>query len=325
MRGKIPRPPVKEECLYCQVQAISVEFDDELVPDDLHFDCLTFDNGEVGTLQDNAYQIELPTDFVTRHIEELQTGLSTICVPGGKAIRLASTTSQDHVIVPEGAEIRMLSSELLTPDGPSLGLGSRSVLVATVSGTSQSTQETPESMAGAVFGLGSQALGNSMRAQFQRCSHSRIDFTPASGFPELSNGVVDIQLDYSLEGQDIFQVLKDADASVATALGVNTLGRTFDHVIFCIARGTTYGPRQNAGWSAFAYVRGWRSVFNSNRCDKLSTLMHEIGHNFGLVHAASFDDPYGDTTGTVSFGLAQVSFSSGPCLNEKQKHLFIIM
>ena len=143
---------------------------------------------------------------------------------------------------------------------------------------------------------------NSMRAQFRRCSFNKTDFVPASGFAEFDDGVVSIQMGYRLRGRDAFQVLNDATESVAELLGIGSLRRTFDHVIFCFAWGTTYG-RKGTEWLAFGLVNGYTSTFNSGRCASLTYLMHEIGHNLGLLHSADdfIGDPYGDTTGVVSF------------------------
>ena len=181
-----------------------------------------------------------------------------------------------------------------------LGFGNRTVLVVRVSGTAEAPAETVERMQGAVFGLGGQPLANSMRAQYGRCSFTKVDFIPASGFDQFDNGVLNVQLDYSLKGREALGVLFDATDAVKEILGVESLRESFDHVIFCIARGTTYVRRSD--WTAFGILNGWRTVLNSGRCDGLSYLMHEIGHNLGLVHSA--DDvigiDLGDTTGMVS-------------------------
>ena len=219
----------------------------------------------------------------------LQTGLASVCVPGGRAIRSQNSTIPDQIVIPEGADIRLIFGGQDPGEGVDLGLGTRRVLVVRVSGTGESPVESIERIAGAVFGLGSQPLTNSMRAQFRRCSFSKLDIVPASGFPELYNGVVDIELDYSLQGRNIFSVQRDATRAVAIALGVISLGDNFDHVMFCFARGTRYG-RAGSEWLAFADGGSWRSSFNSNRCDSLSVLMHEIGHNLGLAHSAAHLD-----------------------------------
>ena len=96
--------------------------------------------------------------------------------------------------------------------------------------------------------------------------------------------------------------MRDTTRSLAELLGVDSLSRHFDHVVFCVGRGTSNG-REGAGRFALAPVNGWRSVFNSERCNSPSYLMQEIGHKLGLVHSAAdiFGNDYGDTMGTVSW------------------------
>lgn len=275
------------------------------------FDCLTNANGEVGIWAEIPYQIDLPPDFVEQHIGLLQTGLHSVCVPGGRAVRIPNSPLPDQIVYPNNANLELILQAQQPPneeeaeDG-GLGFGNRTVLVVRVSGTNETPVESIQDLAGAIFGLGSQPLVNHMRAQFNRCSFSKLDFVAApaafSGLNEsvLDNGVADVQLGYRLQGSSVFRVLNDASESVATMLGVDSLRQHFRHVVFCVARGTIY-TNNDPDWLAFATLRGERSTFNSNRCTSLSFLMHEIGHNLGLVHSA--DDiirgAYGDTTGMV--------------------------
>ena len=270
------------------------------------FECLTDANGESGIDEEIPYVIDLPRDFVEDNVISLLSGASQVCIPGGRAIRLPNSTLPDQIVIPEGAELRMTLSAPGEPDLQSFG--NRSVLVVRVSGTNESPVETVEQLAGAVFGLGSQALNNSMRAQYGRCSFSRLDFRPASGNDNMYNGVVDIQLGYSLRGSGASQVVRDAIRSVRGLLGLaSPLKANFDHVMFCVARGTTLvlpgELNPNPNWVAHAELTGWRSFYNSDWCDSLSLLMHEIGHNLGLSHSGTDSygvDVYGDTSGTVS-------------------------
>lgn len=303
--GKLSHLVDPEGCLYCQIEATPLE-----IPGDIQFDCFPRDNGEVGILTEIPYRVDLPEDFVELHMTKLLTGLSTVCIRGGRAIRIPNSTVPDQIVIPTGAVIEVLpGADDPGEGGGGLGLGNRTVLVVRVSGTAESPVETVERMEGAVFGLGRQAVTNSMRAQFKRCSFSKIDFAPPLGFAAFDNGVVNIQLNYRLRGRDVLTVMRDATQAVAELLGVDSLKSNFDHVIFCVGRGTTNGGLGQE-WLAFAPVRGWRSVFNSDRCDKLSYLMHEMGHNLGLLHSAAdiIGSSYGDTTGTVSFLLHFFSF-----------------
>ena len=254
---------------------------------------------------------------------ELQSRLSTVCVRGG-TIDFANATVPGQVVIPEGADLELIAGGQETDEDEVLGLGNRTVPVVRVQGTAESPDETVQRMQGAIFGFGRQPLANSMKDQFGRCSFSKIDFTPASGFDQFVNGVLNIQLDYRLEGRGALGVMVDATDAVKAILGVEFLRGSFDHIIFCIARGTTYAGRLE--WTAFATVNGWRSVFNSGRCDSLSYLMHEIGHNLGLVHSADdfIGNSYGDTTGMVSLQYVWSLFSESSVSQQACLFLFLV-
>ena len=275
---------------------IPIDSENAQSQESMTFDCLTDANGEAGIFSEIPYEIDLPRDFVEEHLTLLQNGVSTLCIPGGRALRFPNSTLPDQIVFPRGSEIRLIHNYL--------GLGNRSILVVRISGTTESPEESVEQLAGAVFGLGSQALENSMRAQYRRCSFSRIDFTPASGFDGLYHGVVDTQLGYSLQGVSVNRVVSDAMKSVSGLFGMDSLEENFDHVMYCVARGTTR-VGDGAEWLAFAFVLHPRSYYNSNRCASLSVLMHEIGHNLGLTHSSTGYNDYGeDTTGMVSYPFA---------------------
>ena len=268
--------------------------------DGFEFECLRKSDGQAsGISSEIPFQIDLPQEFVDEHATQLQSGLSTVCIRGG-TIDFPNATAPGQVVIPDGADLELIAGGQDSDEDEGLGLGNRTVLVVRVSGTAESPDETVQRMQGAVFGLGGQPLPNSMSAQFARCSFSKIEFIPASGFDQFDNGVLNIQLDSRIQGREALGVMVDATDAVKAILEVEFLRGSFDHIIFCMARGTTYAGRLE--WTAFATVNGWRSVFNSGRCDSLSYLMHEIGHNLGLVHSADdfIGNSYGDTTGMVS-------------------------
>lgn len=273
------------------------------------FDCLN----PVGEISDDSdddwagipFEIKLPDEFVSAHFNELHSGTSHICIPGGEAIRSFNGTSRDVIIFPEDSHITVTLGGSIDPDeelGLGLGLGSpKRVLVIRVLGDSGAEEptETQDILAGAVFGIGNQPFTNSMKAQLERCSFGHMEIVPASGYPQISNGVVEVSLSESMKGQNM-NSLRSGLLQRATqdAIGVDSLESVADHLMFCMASGTHLQGRE---WSAFATVRGSVTFFQSGRCDKLSALVHEFAHNLGLIHSSELNSQYGDTTGAVRY------------------------
>lgn len=291
----------EQSCLYCQIEVIDVQFTGH-EDDDTYFECVTDADEEDDGLGDMPYSIDLPNDFLLAHENELLSGTSYICIPGGQAIRSVDGATDSKVVIPDGADIQMVEEwerrgrNLQAPGV--LSMGPRLTLVVRVTGGLDQPDQSKERLAGAIFGIGSEPLSNSMRDQYGRCSINQVDFVPASGNSLITNGVMDITLPYSISGKDVSQMEDDFVEATETALGLTSLSSNFGHVLFCVPPGTN--KRGKSSWLAYASRPGWRSVYNSEWCDRLTALMHECGHNLGLRHSGDLDWDYGDATGMVS-------------------------
>lgn len=298
----------EQECLICQILPLQAELENG---DEVDFECRTEVDGD--EYPDMPYQINLPDEFVANHRTELESGDAFVCIHGGQAVRNA--TGDDVIVFPTDGAVQLMEGvEHEAVEGhPAIGFGNRTVLVVRVSGPidSEIPHVSSERLAGAIFGIGNESFQNPMSTQYRRCSFNALNFIPASGFPEIVDGVIDIQLNSSLRAKQATTVHQDASKEVRKLLGVNSLADTFDHVMYCLAGGTLFGSGNNRkdSWLAFAlaYALGTRtenySVYNSKSasCDKLSILMHEIGHNLGFQHSGDAgNSDYGDTSGTVS-------------------------
>lgn len=289
---------VGDECsLTCKIKPILVELDDPAESQTL-FECLTnIEDDEQDP--DFHYSIDLPEDFVVEHLRELLPGYATVCVPGGTLVRSVNRTDLDVVHIPEISDIRLIQTgQTLNPDTELLlsVTSPRRVLVVRVLGDSgaEAPNESQDSLAGAIFGIRNQALSNSMRAQYNSCSFGQLDLEPSNSHSLISNGVLDVTLDFKLARKHIVSIDKAARREVRRLLGLPRLNERFEHVMFCVP------PQVDGSWTARADIGGYRSYFRSGRCDKLSALMHEIGHNLGLTHSGQRGEEYGDTTGVVS-------------------------
>ena len=226
----------------------------------------------------------------------------------------SSPSTLRPTILPTSTPTSTIHPTAAAPSSP------RSVLVVRILGDSGAEEpvETKARLAGAVFGMGNETLSNSMLAQFNRCSFGQLDFIPADGHPLISNGVMDVALSFTLEGRNVDTDRYLFHEETAALLGVNSLETAFDHVMFCVAAGTvfSFGSRSRE-WTALG-LRETYSYFNSKflRCDKLSALMHEMGHNLGLHHSGERDSQFGDTTGVVrtnAIGLPCPQIHSNVC------------
>ena len=292
MRGGARR---QEECLHCHIEFIEEEglndgYDYSLM-------CTTDASEESDGRGDMTYQLDLPEDFLSANMDEIMTGTAQICIPGGRAVRSVNGETDSMIIIPPGADIQMVGVSLFRRQLQVSGFGVRKTLVVRAVGTDGGPDESRDLLAGALFGIGPEPLENNMRAQFQRCSFGQIDFLPANGFPQIVNGIMDVNVGYRMDGKEISQVEDDIVEKTEDALGLYALSTEFDHVLFCIPPGVR---KDGDSWTAYASRPGWRSVYRSKYCASLSMLMHEIGHNLGLQHSNEGSKEYGDQTGYVS-------------------------
>lgn len=291
----------EQECLVCRIEAELVDYADRNM-DHVMFECITDDYDAVEMYPDMVFDIDLPDEFAQAHWEELMSGYITICVPGGQALHTPGNVDANMVVYPEGADIRVIENDAPAAAlEPAVIVGARNVLIVRVSGTTEQPSDSSDRLAGTFFGLGSRPFENSMSAQFDRCSFGQLTFAAARGFSQITNGVMELNLGYSLRGRNIRTVDDEAFAATSRALGVGNLGTVFDHVVLCVAGGTTDGVNGSTNWVGYARIRGWSSVFNAAWCDNLITQMHEIGHNLGLRHSGEQGDEYDDLTGMVRF------------------------
>ena len=63
-------------------------------------------------------------------------------------------------------------------------------------------------------------------------------------------------------------------AQAASDLGA-PLSSISDHVMLCVPPGTV--NTNNPGWTAYAYVNSWLSVYNDIWCQYSSVQLHEVG------------------------------------------------
>ena len=237
------------------------------------------------------------SDFMKANGEIINSGRAFACIPGGEINR-----QTNQIDIPDATKIYFLetnnnnTSRRLSSGSIS---GSRSILAVHLTINDQAPVVTASKFQGVLHGIGPDAGVNSVVGRYADCSFSKLTFYPApttgititDGLAELS-----ITLD-DWAGTNITDHLNPVVTAIEAQLG-GTLDR-YDHVMICVPFGTEIdGDRTWNGYGSFNY---FLSFINSNGCEHLTLMMHEIGHNLGLHHAgqaldSSGCDEYGDWT-----------------------------
>lgn len=222
-------------------------------------------NGYTNGVDDFAYDITLPSSFITQNDQAIRSGSLYIAIPNGEIVD--DGVNPPSVTVPDASAISIVHG-LGRRNRRQLKTRSNPVLVVRVS-TNRGDECDPSAnaLAGSVFGLGNEALPHSMKSQYEACSNGQQSFRPVSG-NGVVNGVVDVTIDMDIRGRDIFSITNAMNRAAVAKVG-NSLSASPRHVMYCVPPGTVWDGRRN--WVAFAYINGISSYFNNGWCDRLSS------------------------------------------------------
>ncbi len=229
--------------------------------------CLTDQSQEGDGRADMSYSLELPDTFVNANKAKLNTGLSTICIVGGGAIR-TKFGAPDYVYIPLDASIRFVERVAQPQERQLLqtkATGTKSVLVVRVSAPGSAQSSSVVDLANSIFGIGGKTVN--MASQYSACSFGKLTFVPASGYSNVTNGVLDITLSASVDGLRTPDLENTMNIEVQKALGVSSLNNNFDNILFCMPSGTTNVFNQS--YASYAYLNGPFSYFSDGKSNVL--------------------------------------------------------
>jgi len=152
--------------------------------------------------------------------------------------------------------------------------------------------------------FGTQGKNFTVTSQILACSYNALNIIPFSGLTKsgqnISNGVAEVQLFINATGRDAGAV---ADATIFAANELyGDLVSQFDLVMVCLPPGTVVGS--STGWTGYAYMNHYLSVYNDGKCREPPIQIHEIGHNIGLSHSDS----------TINYGDLSCQMGASPSL-----------
>lgn len=121
--------------------------------------------------------------------------------------------------------------------------GNKSVLVVRVRSSVDGAETTASEAAlyQSVF-----ADAANLKSQTLACSHGKLNFTPATGYSAINNGVITVVLNATVTGREVDPVEDEVIAAAKVQLGVSSLWPTFNHVMICMPPGTKAGD--STGW-----------------------------------------------------------------------------
>jgi hypothetical protein len=222
--------------------------------------CLTYESQESDQKSEMSYDLNLPSDFVRINKDQLSSGVSTLCIRGGSAVR-TEFGSPDYVVIPNGAELSFVGRRVRHQRRLEQ-TGTRSMLVVRVSTPYETLTDSAVTLANGTFGIGGQPF--SLASQYSSCSFGKLKFVAASGYSAIKNGVIDIKLDGSVAGLNSRNLENDMVDKVKILLGLDELKPVFDHLLFCLPPGTLQNGA--ATWLAYAYTLGQFTYFNDGQC-----------------------------------------------------------
>lgn len=125
-------------------------------------------------------------------------------------------------------------------------------------------------------------------SQLQACSHGKVKLIPG---PDIKGklsapGVIDVKIPIEFQN-DSRAVRKAVTAAVEKKLGIDLPG-PYSHVLYALHSCV------NCSWLGYAVLNGWVSVYKGKYSGTNGVVMHELGHNFGLLHSGEDKANYGD-------------------------------
>ena len=157
--------------------------------------------------------------------------------------------------------------------------GSKTVLaVRVILNDGTYSHATQTGLSNDVFGNGVDTVN--LKTQYAACSYNQLVFnkaanrnmsvavTPNVGDTAISNGVVDIRVNYKKSAGD-GTVVNAVTAELNRVFGVSSPTALANYVMYCLPSGVMSGI-------AYAYINSWNSVYSNEWCNFVSAQMHEV-------------------------------------------------
>jgi len=204
---------------------------------------------------------------------------------------------ESGLLLPPGLDIAASVRKNPNNDRRNLAVvtGTKPILVVKVTDSAGlARSETPAAIGENVFGSATDLVN--LKSQMAACSMDTLNIVPGSdpNGSQSAPGVVEVNIDVTLEGNSRATIRNAVTAAVQNKIGETLPGR-YQQVMYVLQ-----GCYVDCGWAAYAYINSWNSVYQGNYYYMTGVQMHEIGHNFNLAHSGGLDGAtYTDHTGLM--------------------------
>ena len=175
--------------------------------------------------------------------------------------------------------------------------GTRTILIVRIVASDGATTSDTATLGDSVFGYNGNPVN--IKSQFDACSHGGLimeecpDLNSIDSRPNIVSGTVTVNVPTSVSDGD-----SAMENAVTTELGSQfgtSASNLADHVMYCFPTGTM-------SYVGYGYINSWLTAYDDRWCERVSSQMHEIGHNLGLAHSNE-NGEYEDQSGMVSCSL----------------------
>lgn len=227
-----------------------------------HYECSPVENGSVS---DYSYTLDLPADFVEENKDQLLAGTLFANIPMGQIVNGAVVYPFNSAITigaaPESFQNRRRRL--------SASSGTRSVLVLRISSNDASPDYSAQQYYNYIFSE-TNITQPTLKSQYNLLSFGKLNIVPTK------YGVMEVKVNMNANGATSMAIRDAAIQAVTSKYSLSTITDLADHVMLCIPPGT-------GDWAGSSPVNSWRLVLNNQWCGFVSALMHEMGHNLGLL------------------------------------------
>jgi hypothetical protein len=222
-----------------------------------------------------------PTFFKNNNVI---SGRSTMWV--SKAEKIRNSPSGDRIKIASNSQSRISGFDGLRQ---AYGNGINSLLVIRGISSDGAPQSTAAGLADDIFGVkGGGSDPVNLVTQYNACSNGRLQYEPAAGNTNITNGVAEVTITYGVNGTNRITAHNYFVEEAAKVVG--SLDQ-WTQVMVVMQETVVW-----EGTAAYAYLNHWLSVYRNAFASLLMVQMHELGHNLGMRHSGEGNETYSDHT-----------------------------